>query len=95
VRPSSPISFAGTGGPSPTIRSRVFVSSVVEGFQAHREAARTAIHAAGGDAILVNEDSPSIQTSSRNACLDAVASSDIFVLVVGERAAGEPRPDGS
>lgn len=57
----------------------------MEGFQAHREAARAAIHAAGGEPILVNEDFPSIQTSSRNACLDAVASSDIFVLVIGPR----------
>jgi hypothetical protein len=85
VRPSNPISSAATAGPSSTIRSRVFVSSVVEGFQVHREVARSVIHAAGGEAILVNEDFPSTQTSSRNACLDAVASSDIFVLVIGAR----------
>lgn len=66
-------------------RPRVFVSSVVEGFEAYREAARAAIHSAGGEAILVNEDFPSIHTSSRNACLDAVASSDIFVLLIGTR----------
>lgn len=66
-------------------RPRVFVSSVVEGFDAYREAARAAIHSAGGEAILVNEDFPSIHTSSRNACLDAVASSDIFVLLIGRR----------
>jgi hypothetical protein len=57
----------------------------VEGFEAYREAARAAIHSAGGEAILVNEDFPSIHTSSRNACLDAVASSDIFVLLIGTR----------
>ena len=66
-------------------RPRVFVSSVVEGFEVYRAAARAAIHSAGGEAILVNEDFPSIHTSSRNACLDAVASSDIFVLLIGTR----------
>jgi Domain of unknown function (DUF4062) len=85
VRPSNPLSSAATGGPSFTIRPRVFVSSVVEDFQAYREAARAAIHAAGGEPILVNEDFSSMQTSSRNACLDAVASSDIFVLTIGAR----------
>jgi hypothetical protein len=85
VRPSNPLSSAATGGPSFTIRPRVFVSSVVEDFQAYREADRAAIHAAGGEPILVNEDFSSMQTSSRNACLDAVASSDIFVLTIGAR----------
>jgi hypothetical protein len=64
---------------------RVFVSSVIEGFQLYREAARTAIQEAGGEPVLVNEDFPSRSSSSRNACLDAVDSSDIFVLLVGAR----------
>ncbi len=68
--------------PSPP---RVFVSSVVEGFRAYREAAREAIGELGAQSILVNEDFPSLATSPRNACLDAVDSSDIFVLIVGER----------
>jgi hypothetical protein len=53
VRPPNPISSAATGGPSSTIRPRVFVSSVVEGYQEHREVARTAIYAAGREPILV------------------------------------------
>lgn len=85
MRPSNPISSPATAGPSSTIRPRVFVSSIEEGFQANREAARSAIHSAGGEPILVNEDFPSVKTSSRNACLDAVASSDILVLVIGAR----------
>jgi hypothetical protein len=85
VRPFKPTPSAERREPPPVIRRRVFVSSVVEGFQAHREAARTAIQASGGEAVLVNEDFPSLQSSSRNACLDAVASSDIFVLVIGGR----------
>lgn len=74
-------------------RPRVFVSSVVEGFEDYRLAARMAIAAAGGEPVLVNEDFPSINASSRNACLDAVGSSDIFVLVIGTRG-GWQTPSG-
>ena len=38
-------------------RPAIFVSSVVEGFQEYRNAAREAIEAAGGKPVLVNEDS--------------------------------------
>jgi hypothetical protein len=41
-----------------TARSRVFVSSVVEGFAEYRQAARSGIEQAGGEAVLVNEDFP-------------------------------------
>lgn len=51
------------------LRPRVFVSSVIEGFEAHREATRTAIEATGGDPVLVNEDFPSMHISSRIAKL--------------------------
>lgn len=72
---------------------RVFVSSVVEGFQEYREAARAGIEAAGGEPVLVNEDFPSLATSSRNACLDAVESSDIYIAVIGSRG-GWTAPSG-
>jgi hypothetical protein len=72
---------------------RVFVSSVVTGFEAYRRAAKEGILAAGGEPILVNEDFPSIPDSSRNACLDAVASSDALALVIGERG-GWKAPSG-
>lgn len=72
---------------------RVFVSSVITGFEAYRRAAREGILAAGAEPILVNEDFPSTPDSSRNACLDAVASSDAFALVVGERG-GWKTPSG-
>jgi hypothetical protein len=65
---------------------RVFVSSVVEGFEDYREAAREGIEAAGGEPVLVNEDFPSVPASPRNACLDAVASSDMYLAIIGERA---------
>lgn len=74
-------------------KPRVFVSSVIDGFESHREAAREGIKAAGGEPVLVNEDFPSMPNSSRNACLDAVASSDIYVAIIGERA-GWRAPSG-
>lgn len=74
-------------------RPRVFVSSVVEGFAGFRRAAREAIVAAGGEPVLVNEDFPSLAASSRNACLDAVDSSDYFISIVGQRG-GWAAPSG-
>lgn len=78
---------------STDIRPRVFVSSVIEGFEAYREAARQGIEAAGGEPILVNEDFPSQADSSRNVCLDAVDSADIYIAVLGERG-GWTAPSG-
>jgi len=66
-------------------RPRVFLSSVIEHFDAYRSAARSAVETVGGEATLVNEDFPSKRDSSRNTCLDAVASSDVFVLIIGAR----------
>lgn len=63
---------------------RVFVSSVVEGFEEFRRAAKQAIQEAGAIPVLVNEDLPSLSTSSRNACFNAVDSSDIFALIIGQ-----------
>lgn len=64
---------------------RVFVSSVVEGFEEFRAAARRGIERAGGKPVLVNEDFPADPRSARNACLDAVASSDVYLVIIGER----------
>jgi hypothetical protein len=63
---------------------RVFVSSVMTGFEDYRQAAKSAISAAGADPVLV-EDYPSLASSPRNACLDGVRSCDAFVLVLGNR----------
>ncbi len=75
------------------MRRRVFVSSVVEGFREYREAARQAIESAGMEPILVNEDFPSLSVSSRNACLDAVESSDMLITLVDLRG-GWQTPSG-
>lgn len=63
---------------------RVFVSSVIEGFTAFREAARRAIISLGAEPVMA-EDFPASSASPRNACLDGVASSDVYLLIVGSR----------
>src|SRR5580698_155864 len=74
-------------------RTRVFVSSVVEGFAEYRQAARSGIEQAGAEGIFVNEDFPSQASSSRNTCLDAIDSCDVFLLVLGGRG-GWKAPSG-
>lgn len=82
---------------SPTARSsqprcRVFVSSVMDGFAAEREAARRGIQAAGAEPVLA-DDFPSMPVSSRTACLDAVASCDACLVIIGSRG-GWTTPSG-
>ncbi len=69
-----------------SIPPRVFVSSVLKDFEAYRSAAAEGIRDAGAEPVRVNEDFPALPDSSRNACLDAVASCDAFLLVLGETA---------
>lgn len=47
---------------------------------------------AGGEPVMA-EDWPSLSATPRNACLDAVDSSDIYVGMVGERG-GSTAPSG-
>ena len=63
---------------------RIFVSSVITGFQECREAARAGIRQAGCDAVLA-EDFAAQSSSSRNACSDGVESADALVLLLGPR----------
>lgn len=65
-------------------KPRVFVSSVMKGFEPFREAARSGIEAAGREPVMV-ENLPSRGDSSRTACLNHVAASDGLILIVGER----------
>jgi hypothetical protein len=44
-------------------RPRIFISSVVQGFEAYCDAARIGIENAGGEAVLVNEQFPSLAIS--------------------------------
>lgn len=74
-------------------RPRVFVSSIIDGFTDFRRAARQGIEDASAEAVLVNEDFPSLPDSSRNACLNAVETCDAVVAVVGARG-GWTAPSG-
>jgi hypothetical protein len=74
-------------------KARFFVSSVIEGFADYRAAAREGIEAGGGAPVMVNEDFPSKGDSSRNACLDAIESSDYILSIVGNRG-GWTTPSG-
>jgi hypothetical protein len=75
------------------MRPIVFVSSIVDGFRDYRQAAREGIEAGGGRPLLVNEDLPSLATSPRNACLDAIDSSDYVVSIAAGRG-GWTAPSG-
>ena len=66
-------------------RQRIFVSSVINGFEDFRSAARRAIEDSGGEPVLVNEDAPSTAASSRNVCLDLVESCDVFIVLLDLR----------
>jgi hypothetical protein len=71
------------------IPARVFVSSVMSGFAEYRAAARAGVTDAGGAPVLI-EDYPALDSSSRTACLDLVRSSDVYLLIVGDRAGSAP-----
>lgn len=73
-------------------RPRVFVSSIMEGYDEFRGAARRGIERAGGMPVLV-EDQPAGSSSPRTACLDLVASSDVVLSVIGDRG-GYRAPSG-
>ncbi len=75
------------------MKPRVFASSVMEGFGEYREAARTGIIAAGAEPVLV-EDFPSLCLSPRTACLEGVASCDIYLVIIGSRG-GWTTPSGN
>lgn len=69
---------------STTMKPVVFVSSVSDGYEHIRSAARDAIRRAGGRPIGF-EDFTALDKSSRNACLDGVRDSDVYVGILGSR----------
>lgn len=74
-------------------KPRVFVSSVMDGFGECRAAARRGIVAAGAEPVMA-EDFAVATASPRNACLDGVASSDVYLVIVGDRG-GWKTPSGA
>ena len=67
------------------MKKRIFISSVIEGFEAFRSAVRSAVENLGAEPVMANELTPSVPASSRNLCLDLVGTSDFFLLVLDLR----------
>ena len=65
-------------------RPRVFISSVMDGYENFRDAASDGIRQAGCEPVRA-EDFPAATASPRNSCLDGVRSADALVLLLGER----------
>lgn len=63
---------------------KVFVSSLMSGFESYRQAAFSAVNALGYELISA-ESFPSQANSSRIACLEGVRAADIVVLILGEK----------
>ncbi len=63
---------------------RVFVSSVVSGYQEYRNVAKCAILSLGHVPVLM-EDSAALPDSPQRACLGEVERSDVVVLLMGAR----------
>lgn len=64
--------------------SRVFLSSVIRGFAAERQAAREAVELLRAHPIMA-EEFGALPMSPRQACLEAVRTSDVFVAIFGAR----------
>lgn len=63
---------------------KVFISSVVGGFEHFRRAAAEAVEALGHQ-VLRSEDFPALSGTPQQACFAAVRDADVVVLLLGER----------
>jgi hypothetical protein len=61
---------------------RVFISSIIDGFEAYRAAARQAVVLVGFTPVMA-EEFPAQPRAPRAACLDGVRSSDLYVGILG------------
>lgn len=73
---------------------KVFVSSIMRGFQDYRQAARKAIKLLEHEPVMA-EDFGARPESAPRACLGEVALSDVLVLVLGAKYSGDPAQDPS
>jgi hypothetical protein len=71
---------------------KIFISSVITGFETFRDAAAASIKALGYEVIRA-EDFPASTKSPQVACLAGVREADLVLLVIGERY-GYPQPSG-
>ena len=72
---------------------RVFVSSVVGGYEEYRTAAQNAIEALDHEAVLMELTHPSSPDPSQEECLREIEGSDVLVLLLGSRY-GTPEKSG-
>jgi len=63
---------------------KIFVSSVVTGFEPYRKAARRAVELMGDRAVMC-EDFGARPYASDVACISEVESSDVYVLIMGDK----------
>src|SRR5688572_23748068 len=63
---------------------KVFVSSVIRGYEHYREAARNAIPLVGSVPVMAEYDFGAKPVSPREACLEGVGESDVYVGLFGE-----------
>ena len=63
---------------------KVFISSVVKGFENYRAMAKKAVKLVKMEAILV-EDLPASPTTPQSACLDEIHKADVVILIMGEK----------
>src|SRR2546423_4923474 len=73
-------------------RMKVFISSVISGFEAYREAAAHAARILGHEVVRA-EDFGASPDSPQRACLAAVRAADTVLLLLGARY-GDPQPSG-
>lgn len=70
------------------ITMKVFISSVIRGFEPERNEAARAVLRHGWTPVM-SENLPAQDRSPRAALLDQVAASDIYLLILGERYGGD------
>ena len=63
---------------------KVFISSLITGYEPLRDAAATAIAALGHEVVRA-EDFPAFGGSPQSACLAGVRASDVVILILGDR----------
>jgi hypothetical protein len=71
---------------------RIFISSVIGGYEPYRAAAAEALETLGHQVVWA-EDFPASAATPQQGCLAAVRQSDLVVLLIGSRY-GAPQPSG-
>lgn len=78
--------------PDQNVSVKIFISSVIGGYELFRTAATEAIETLGHQVVRA-EDFPATPSSPQHACLGAVRDSDLVVLLIGGRY-GDPQLSG-